>query len=183
MPGGYLHHDELPSRPASRDLQVVYPLVVDSALGSRGVYAVGRGKSGLAKSLALWMSAFGVRVYLPGPPKPARTLRLSLVQVLAPITGVVAVFAPSSTRPCLPPPQRSSAICSCPGRSPRCTCATTAEASSSTSHASARRARRRHRLITAVDERRQKPVSLARPLNHAVHCWVARRASRGVRHL
>ena len=89
-------------RATTRNLQAVYPFMVDSALGSRGVYVgrqagsdasftfdpwelygggvitnpnillagvIGRGKSALAKSLALRMTAFGVRVYVPGDPK------------------------------------------------------------------------------------------------------------------
>jgi hypothetical protein len=89
-------------RATTRNLQAVYPFLVDSTLGSRGVYVgrqagsdasfvfdpwelyadniitnpnillagvIGRGKSALAKSLALRMSAFGVRVYVPGDPK------------------------------------------------------------------------------------------------------------------
>ena len=89
-------------RTTTRNLQALYPFVVDSGLGSRGVYVgrqagsdssfvfdpweqyadgvvtnpnmllagvIGRGKSALAKSMALRMSAFGVRVYVPGDPK------------------------------------------------------------------------------------------------------------------
>ena len=89
-------------RATTRNLQALYPFVVDSGLGSRGVYVgrqtgsdasfvhdpwqqyragvvtnpnmllagvIGRGKSALAKSLALRMTAFGVRVYVPGDPK------------------------------------------------------------------------------------------------------------------
>ena len=89
-------------RATTRNLQAIYPFLVDSALGSRGVYigrqagsdasfvfdpwelyvdgvitnpnillagVIGRGKSALAKSLALRMTAFGVRVYVPGDPK------------------------------------------------------------------------------------------------------------------
>src|SRR4051794_37624595 len=89
-------------RATTRNLQAVYPFVVDSTLGTRGVYigrqagsdasfvfdpwelyvdgvitnpnillagVIGRGKSALAKSLALRMTAFGVRVYVPGDPK------------------------------------------------------------------------------------------------------------------
>jgi type IV secretory pathway VirB4 component len=89
-------------RATTRNLQAAYPFVVDSALGSRGIYVgrqagsdasfvfdpwelyaqnvitnpnlllagvIGRGKSALAKSLALRMTAFGVRVYVPGDPK------------------------------------------------------------------------------------------------------------------
>ncbi|GAB3665521.1 ATP-binding protein [Nocardioides korecus] len=89
-------------RATTRNLQAVYPFVVDSTLSSRGVYigrqagsdasfvfdpwelyadnvitnpnillagVIGRGKSALAKSLALRMTAFGVRVYVPGDPK------------------------------------------------------------------------------------------------------------------
>ena len=89
-------------RATTRNLQAAYPFIVDSALGSRGVYigrqagsdasfvfdpwelyadnvitnpnlllagVIGRGKSALAKSLALRMTAFGVRVYVPGDPK------------------------------------------------------------------------------------------------------------------
>ena len=89
-------------RVTTRNLQAIYPFVVDSALGSRGVYVgrqagsdgsfvfdpwelyaagvitnpnillagvIGRGKSALAKSLALRMSAFGIRVYVPCDPK------------------------------------------------------------------------------------------------------------------
>jgi len=91
-----------PHRATTRNLQALYPFLVDSALGSRGVYigrqagsdasfvfdpwelyadgvitnpnillagVIGRGKSALAKSLALRMTAFGVRVYVPGDPK------------------------------------------------------------------------------------------------------------------
>jgi type IV secretory pathway VirB4 component len=89
-------------RATTRNLQAIYPFVVDSTLSSRGVYigrqagsdasfvfdpwelyagnvitnpnillagVIGRGKSALAKSLALRMTAFGVRVYVPGDPK------------------------------------------------------------------------------------------------------------------
>src|SRR3954452_10756961 len=89
-------------RDTTRNLQALYPFVVDSGLGNRGVYVgresgsdasfvhdpwqhyqagvvtnpnmllagvIGRGKSALAKSLALRMTAFGVRVYVPGDPK------------------------------------------------------------------------------------------------------------------
>ena len=89
-------------RATTRNLQALYPFVVDSGLGTRGVYVgrqtgsdasfvhdpwqhylagvvtnpnmllagvIGRGKSALAKSLALRMTAFGVRVYVPGDPK------------------------------------------------------------------------------------------------------------------
>jgi len=89
-------------RATTRNLQALYPFVVDSGLGNRGVYVgrqtgsdasfvhdpwrqyqagvvtnpnmllagvIGRGKSALAKSLALRMTAFGVRVYVPGDPK------------------------------------------------------------------------------------------------------------------
>ncbi|WP_310962472.1 ATP-binding protein [Nocardioides terrisoli] len=89
-------------RATTRNLQAIYPFIVDSALGTRGVYigrqagsdgsfvfdpwelygegvitnpnillagVIGRGKSALAKTLALRMSAFGVRVYVPGDPK------------------------------------------------------------------------------------------------------------------
>jgi len=89
-------------RATTRNLQAAYPFIVDSALGSHGVYVgrqagsdasfvydpwelyadnvitnpnillagvIGRGKSALAKSLALRMTAFGVRVYVPGDPK------------------------------------------------------------------------------------------------------------------
>jgi type IV secretory pathway VirB4 component len=89
-------------RATTRNLQALYPFVVDAGLGSRGVYVgrqagsdasfvfdpweqyadgvvtnpnmllagvIGRGKSALAKSMALRMSAFGVRVYVPGDPK------------------------------------------------------------------------------------------------------------------
>jgi len=89
-------------RATTRNLQAIYPFVVDSGLGSHGVYVgrqagadtsfvfdpwelyadnvitnpnillagvIGRGKSALAKSLALRMTAFGVRVYVPGDPK------------------------------------------------------------------------------------------------------------------
>jgi len=89
-------------RATTRNLQAIYPFVVDPGLGSRGVYVgrqtgsdssfvfdpwelyaagvitnpnillagvIGRGKSSLAKSLALRMTAFGVRVYVPGDPK------------------------------------------------------------------------------------------------------------------
>jgi hypothetical protein len=91
-----------PHRATTRNLQAIYPFVVDSALGTRGAYigrqagsdasfvfdpwelyadgvitnpnillagVIGRGKSALAKSLALRMTAFGVRVYVPGDPK------------------------------------------------------------------------------------------------------------------
>lgn len=89
-------------RATTRNLQAIYPFVIDSGLGSRGVYigrqsgsdasfvfdpwelyaagaitnpnillagVIGRGKSALAKSLALRMTAFGVRVYVPCDPK------------------------------------------------------------------------------------------------------------------
>jgi type IV secretory pathway VirB4 component len=89
-------------RATTRNLQAVYPFIVDSSLGSRGVYVgrqagsdgsfvfdpwelyaaglitnpnlllagvIGRGKSALAKSLALRMTAFGIRVYVPCDPK------------------------------------------------------------------------------------------------------------------
>src|SRR4051794_11337746 len=89
-------------RATTRNLQAVYPFVVDSTLGSRGVYVgrqagseasfvfdpwelyadgvitnpnvllagvIGRGKSALAKTIALRMTAFGIRVYVPGDPK------------------------------------------------------------------------------------------------------------------
>jgi hypothetical protein len=89
-------------RATIRHLQALYPFVVDSSLGSHGVYVgrqagsdasfvfdpwelyaenvitnpnillagvIGRGKSALAKSLALRMTAFGVQVYVPGDPK------------------------------------------------------------------------------------------------------------------
>lgn len=89
-------------RATTRNLQAAYPFIVDSALGSHGIYVgrqagsdasfvydpwelyadnvitnpnvllagvIGRGKSALAKSLALRMTAFGVRVYVPGDPK------------------------------------------------------------------------------------------------------------------
>lgn len=89
-------------RATTLNLQALYPFVIDSGLGSRGVYVgrqtgsdasfvfdpweqyadgvvtnpnillagvIGRGKSALAKSLALRMSAFGVRIYVPGDPK------------------------------------------------------------------------------------------------------------------
>ncbi|MCW2855545.1 MAG: ATP-binding protein [Marmoricola sp.] len=89
-------------RATTRNLQAAYPFIVDSALGSHGVYVgrqagsdasfvfdpwelyaqnvitnpnillagvIGRGKSALAKSVALRMTAFGVRVYVPGDPK------------------------------------------------------------------------------------------------------------------
>lgn len=89
-------------RATTRNLQAMYPFLVDPGLGSRGVYVgrqagsessfvfdpwehyadgvvtnpnmmlagvIGRGKSALAKSLAVRMSAFGVRVYVPGDPK------------------------------------------------------------------------------------------------------------------
>jgi hypothetical protein len=91
-----------PHRVTTRNLQAVYPFLVDSALGAHGIYigrqagsdasfvfdpwelyvqgvitnpnillagVIGRGKSALAKSLALRMTAFGVRVYVPGDPK------------------------------------------------------------------------------------------------------------------
>lgn len=91
-----------PHRATTRNLQALYPFLVDSALGARGVYVgrqagsdasftfdpwelygqgiitnpnillagvIGRGKSALAKSLALRMTAFGIRVYVPGDPK------------------------------------------------------------------------------------------------------------------
>jgi type IV secretory pathway VirB4 component len=89
-------------RATTRNLQALYPFVIDSGLGNQGVYigrqtgtdasfvhdpwqhyrtgvvtnpnillagVIGRGKSALAKSLALRLSAFGVRVYVPGDPK------------------------------------------------------------------------------------------------------------------
>lgn len=89
-------------RVTTLNLQALYPFVVDSGIGSQGVYVgrqtgsdasfvfdpweayaagtvtnpnmilagvIGRGKSALAKSLALRLSAFGVRVYVPGDPK------------------------------------------------------------------------------------------------------------------
>jgi hypothetical protein len=89
-------------RATTRNLQAVYPFVVDSTLSSRGVYVgrqagsdgsfvfdpwelydegvitnpnillagvIGRGKSALAKSVAVRMTAFGVRVYVPCDPK------------------------------------------------------------------------------------------------------------------
>jgi hypothetical protein len=89
-------------RATTRNLQAVYPFVVDSTLSSRGVYVgrqagsdgsfvfdpwelydegvitnpnillagvIGRGKSALAKSLAVRMTAFGVHVYVPCDPK------------------------------------------------------------------------------------------------------------------
>jgi hypothetical protein len=89
-------------RATTRNLQALYPFVVDSGLGSHGVFVgrqagsdasfvydpwqhyqagivtnpnmllagvIGRGKSALAKSLALRMTAFGIRVYVPGDPK------------------------------------------------------------------------------------------------------------------
>jgi hypothetical protein len=89
-------------RVTTRNLQALYPFVVDSGLGTHGVYVgrqagsdasfvydpwqhyqtgivtnpnmllagvIGRGKSALAKSLALRMTAFGIRVYVPGDPK------------------------------------------------------------------------------------------------------------------
>ena len=89
-------------RATTRNLQALYPFVVDSGLGTDGVYlgrqvgsdasfvydpwqhyrdgivtnpnmllagVIGRGKSALAKSLALRMTAFGIRVYVPGDPK------------------------------------------------------------------------------------------------------------------
>lgn len=89
-------------RATTLNLRALFPFVVESGLGSRGVYVgrqtgsdasfvfdpwerynegvvtnpnmllagvIGRGKSALAKSLALRMSAFGVRVYVPGDPK------------------------------------------------------------------------------------------------------------------
>ncbi|MGH3472725.1 MAG: ATP-binding protein [Nocardioidaceae bacterium] len=91
-----------PHHATTLNLQALFPFVVDSTLGSRGVYVgrqtgsaasfvfdpwehyaggavtnpnillagvIGRGKSALAKSMALRMSAFGVRVYVPGDPK------------------------------------------------------------------------------------------------------------------
>ncbi|MBO0728254.1 MAG: hypothetical protein J2P57_03275 [Acidimicrobiaceae bacterium] len=105
--GTGLGREFLPIRvPAHRattwSLQALYPFVVDTGLGSDGVYVgrqagsdasfvhdpwqhyatgvvtnpnmllagvIGRGKSALAKSLALRMTAFGVRVYVPGDPK------------------------------------------------------------------------------------------------------------------
>jgi type IV secretory pathway VirB4 component len=89
-------------RVTTRNLQAVYPFVIDSTLGTRGVYVgrqagsdasfvfdpwelyadgvitnpnvllagvIGRGKSALAKTMAMRMTAFGVRVYVPGDPK------------------------------------------------------------------------------------------------------------------
>lgn len=89
-------------RATTRNLQALYPFIVDSTLGNRGVYVgrqtgsdssftfdpwelyaagvitnpnillagvIGRGKSALAKTLALRMTAFGVRVYVPCDPK------------------------------------------------------------------------------------------------------------------
>ncbi|SFC97038.1 hypothetical protein SAMN04487968_11726 [Nocardioides terrae] len=89
-------------RATTRNLQALYPFVIDSGLGTKGVYigrqtstdasfvhdpwqhyrsgvvtnpnmllagVIGRGKSALAKSLALRLSAFGVRIYVPGDPK------------------------------------------------------------------------------------------------------------------
>ena len=89
-------------RATTRNLQALFPFVVDAGLGPRGVYVgrqtgsdasfvfdpweqyadgvvtnpnmllagvIGRGKSALAKTLALRMTAFGVRVYVPGDPK------------------------------------------------------------------------------------------------------------------
>jgi hypothetical protein len=89
-------------RATTRNLQAIYPFVIDSTLGARGVYVgrqagseasftfdpwqlyaagvitnpnillagvIGRGKSALAKTLALRMTAFGVRVYVPCDPK------------------------------------------------------------------------------------------------------------------
>ena len=89
-------------RATTRNLQALYPFVIDSGLGTQGVYVgrqsgtdasfvhdpwqhyragvvtnpnillagvIGRGKSALAKSLALRLSAFGVRIYVPGDPK------------------------------------------------------------------------------------------------------------------
>jgi type IV secretory pathway VirB4 component len=91
-----------PHRATTRNLQAVYPFVIDSTLGTRGVYVgrqagsdasfvfdpwelyadgvitnpnvllagvIGRGKSALAKTMAMRMTAFGVRVYVPGDPK------------------------------------------------------------------------------------------------------------------
>jgi len=89
-------------RATTRNLQAAYPFIVDSSLGSRGVYVgrqagsdgsfvfdpwelygagvitnpnillagvIGRGKSALAKSLALRMTAFDIGVYVPCDPK------------------------------------------------------------------------------------------------------------------
>jgi hypothetical protein len=89
-------------RATTRNLQGLYPFVVDASLGSQGVYlgrqagsdasfvydpwqayatgvvtnpnlllagVIGSGKSALAKSLALRLTAFGVRVWVPGDPK------------------------------------------------------------------------------------------------------------------
>ncbi len=89
-------------RATTRNLQGLYPFVVDASLGSAGAYigrqagsdasfvhdpwqryhagvvtnpnmllagVIGRGKSALAKTLALRLTAFGVRVYVPGDPK------------------------------------------------------------------------------------------------------------------
>lgn len=101
--GGALRPMRVPAhRATTRNLQAAYPFIVDSTLGTRGVYVgrqpgsdasftfdpwqlyadgvitnpnillagvIGRGKSALAKSLALRMTAFGVRVYVPGDPK------------------------------------------------------------------------------------------------------------------
>lgn len=91
-----------PHRATTLNLQALFPFVVESGIGTKGVYigrqagsgssfcfdpwelyadgtvtnpntllagVIGRGKSALAKSLALRMSAFGVRVYVPGDPK------------------------------------------------------------------------------------------------------------------
>jgi type IV secretory pathway VirB4 component len=91
-----------PHRATTRNLQALYPFIVDSTLGSHGVYVgrqagseasftfdpwqlyaaglitnpnillagvIGRGKSALAKSLALRMTAFDVGVYVPCDPK------------------------------------------------------------------------------------------------------------------
>ena len=101
--GGSLTRLRVPAhRATTRNLQAVYPFVIDSTLSSRGVYVgrqagsegsfvfdpwelydegvitnpnmllagvIGRGKSALAKSLAVRMTAFGVRVYVPCDPK------------------------------------------------------------------------------------------------------------------
>lgn len=89
-------------RATTLNLRALFPFVIESGLGSRGVYigrqtgsdasfvfdpwehyangvvtnpnilmagVIGRGKSALAKSLALRLSAFGVRIYVPGDPK------------------------------------------------------------------------------------------------------------------
>ena len=94
---------QLPAhRATTLNLQALFPFVVESGLGSAGVYVgrhtgsnasfvfdpwvlyqrgivtnpnlllagvIGRGKSALAKTLALRLTAFGVRVYVPGDPK------------------------------------------------------------------------------------------------------------------